>query len=250
MIPYYEHAGVTLYCGDCLEILPELSRVDAVVADPPYGDTSLDWDVPVAGWLGKLPSDVLWCFGSMRFWMENGSSFTGWRQAQDLVWEKHNGSSFHADRFKRVHELIVQWYRGQWADLYKSPPVTMDATQRTVRRKQRPPHMGDIDTGHYTSEDGGPRLMRSVIPVRSCHGHAVHPTQKPLGILRPLIEFSVPPGGVVLDPFSGSGSTLLAAMEMGRRAIGIEISEAYCKETVKRLAQKVLPFGAVHSEHP
>jgi site-specific DNA-methyltransferase (adenine-specific) len=79
--------------------------------------------------------------------------------------------------------------------------------------------------------------MRSVLQVRSEHGRAVHPTQKPLGILSPLISYSVPPGGLVLDPFMGSGSTLLAARQLGRRAIGIEADEAYCKAAVQRLGQ-------------
>lgn len=89
-------------------------------------------------------------------------------------------------------------------------------------------------------EDGGPRLMRSVLQVRSEHGRAVHPTQKPLGILRPLIQYSCSIDGTMLDPFAGSGSTLLAARELGRRAIGIEAREDYCEAAVKRLAQGVL----------
>src|SRR3546814_5592817 len=60
----------------------------------------------------------------------------------------------------------------------------LDAVAKQVRRKTRPTHTGDIDLGAYRSEDGGPRLQRSVIDVRSCHGHAEHPTQKPLGIIR------------------------------------------------------------------
>lgn len=243
MNPYYSHAGVTIYHGDCREILPSL-QADAVVTDPPYGDTSLAWDVPVGGWANLLQAPQVWCFGSLRFFMEHGAEFSsnGWRYAQEIVWQKHNGSGFHADRFKRVHELAVHFYRGEWGSLYRDVPKTMDATARTVRRKQRPPHTGHIERGSYASEDGGPRLMRSVVSVRSCHGEAVHPTQKPVGILAPLIQFSSRPGGMVLDPFAGSGSTLIAARDAGRSAIGIEIDERYCEIAAKRLAQGVLPF--------
>lgn len=85
--------------------------------------------------------------------------------------------------------------------------------------------------------------MRSVITVRSCHGRAVHPTQKPLGIIAPLIQYSVPSSGLVLDPFMGSGSSLLAALELRRRAIGIEIEEKYCEIAANRLSQGVLNFA-------
>jgi site-specific DNA-methyltransferase (adenine-specific) len=115
-----------------------------------------------------------------------------------------------------VHEFAVQFYRGPWDWLYRSPVYTADAT------------------------DGGPRLMRSVLRVRSEHGRAEHPTQKPLGIVRPLIEYSCPPDGIVLDPFMGSGTTLRAAKDLGRKAIGIEIEERYCEIAAKRMAQAVL----------
>ena len=160
------------------------------------------------------------------------------------MWEKHNGSGFHADRFKRVHEYAVQFYREgtPWDDVYKKPITTPDATARTVRRKRRPPHMGHIEAGAYESHDGGPRLMTSVIYCPSCHGYAEHETQKPVGILAPLIEYSCPPGGVVLDPTMGVGSTLVAAKSLGRRAVGIEVNERYAEAAVKRLRQEVLPL--------
>jgi site-specific DNA-methyltransferase (adenine-specific) len=188
----------------------------------------------------------LWCFGSLRAFMAGTVELRRWKLAQEVIWEKHNGSSFHADRFKRVHELAAHFYpdKTPWEAIYKNPITTPDATARTVRRKERPPHTGEIANSTYISHDGGPRLMRSVIRVRSCHGEAEHPTQKPLGILAPLLEYSLRPGGVVLDPFAGSGSTLVAAKLRGARAIGIEIEERYCEIAVRRLAQEVLPLEA------
>ena len=99
--------------------------------------------------------------------------------------------------------------------------------------------MGEIDEGVYTSEDGGPRLMRSVQYVRSTHGYAVHPTQKPIGIITPLLRYSCPSDGIVLDPFAGSCSTLLAAKELGLRAIGIEIDKKYIDEGIRRLVTPI-----------
>lgn len=241
---------IDLRLGDCLDLLGDLpdASVDAVVTDPPYGDTSLDWDVPVRDWLPLVdrvlkPTGSLWCFGSLRMFMEHRHEFDGWTYAQEIVWEKHNGSSFHADRFKRVHELAVQWYRGPWANVWKQPVEVMEATARTLRRKQRPPHTGHIEAGSYASEDGGPKLMRSVIYVRSCHGYADHPTQKPTGILRPLIEYSAPPGGVVLDPFAGAGSTGIAARECGRSSILIEVDVDFHAAAARRRDQLVMEIA-------
>ena len=247
MKPYYEHKGITIYHGDCREVSPSSLLVDTIITDPPYGETSLDWDVQVRGWMDAAESwcSNLWCFGSLRFFMQlaRTGECSRWSHAQEIVWEKHNGSSFHADRFKRVHELAVQFYRGSWEDVYKNPQTTPDATARTVRRKTRPIHTGNIEASSYLSHDGGPRLMRSVIYARSCHGIAEHPTQKPESIITPLIEYSSPQGGTVLDLFMGSGSTLVAAKSLGRKGIGIEIEEKYCEIAAKRLAQEVFEFS-------
>jgi len=219
--------------------------VDAVVTDPPYNETSLEWDVWPAGWPAMLVplTRSLWCFGSLRMFWDRVPQFADWKLSQDVVWEKHNGSGAHADRFKRVHELAVHFYRGEWATIHKAPVYTADATKRTLRRKARPTHWGDIGAAAYQSEDGGPRMMRSVIPVRSCHGYAVNETQKPEGIVAPLLEYCVPPGGVVLDPFAGSGTVLAVARSQGKRAIGIEKRESQCREIVRRLSQGELNLG-------
>jgi site-specific DNA-methyltransferase (adenine-specific) len=237
---YYESDGLTIYHGDMREIAPELVY-QCIITDPPYGETSLEWDQWVDDWPRYLLSSRierwLWCFGSMRMFLNKIDEFRPWRFAQDIVWEKHNGSGFHADRFKRVHEHALQFYTGEWTNIHKAPVFTSDATARAVRRKKRPTHMGDIEAGSYRSEDGGPRLMRSVIYARSCHGSAEHPTQKPVEIIAPLIEYSCPSGGLVFDPFMGSGSTLVAARMLNRKAIGIEAREEYCEAAVRRLAQ-------------
>jgi site-specific DNA-methyltransferase (adenine-specific) len=247
---YYEDDLVRLYHGKCEDVLPELIAsgewFDAAIVDPPYGETSLLWD----RWIPTLPTlltgvtDSMWCFGSMRMFLEHGADFRLWRMSQDVVWEKHNGSGFHADRFKRVHENAVHWYRGAWADIYHSTPVTNDARRKVVRRKERPVHTGEIADSTYVSTDGGPRLMRSVIQARSMHGRALHPTEKSGAILEPLIEYAVPAGGSLIDPTSGSGSALAIAKARGLRAVGIEADERYCESAAKRLAQDTL-FGEV-----
>lgn len=244
-IPYYADESVTLFLGDMRDILPSLPMSDLVLADPPYDSTSLDWD----RWPDRWPSvaaeaaSSMWCFGSLRMFMDRRDQFGSWKYSDDIVWEKHNGSGFANDRFKRVHEQATFWYQGPWSAVWRQVPTTADASPRQVRRKQRPPHMGEIGTGVYVSEDGGPRLMRSVMYARSMHGQAIHPTEKPVGLLAPMIEYAFPPGGTVLDPFAGSGSTAEAARLLGRKAVLIEAHEPYCEAIVSRLTQGVLPFG-------
>ena len=241
---------MTILKGDCRTAIWPGAPFDMLVADPPYGDTSLAWDRRCKGWLeiaAELlkPTGSMWIFGSMRFFQDMGPAFreTGWQYAQDVVWEKHNGSAFHADRFKRVHEHVVQFYRTStaWAEVYNEVQTTPDATARTVRRKKRPTHTGHIDAGWYASEDGGPRIMRSVIYMRSRHGRAIHPTEKPSDLIEILIRTSCPPGGTVGDLFAGSGAAGEAAMRAGRHYVGCEIDVDMAEQASARLAQ-LLPL--------
>lgn len=220
-----------IYVGDCRDVLPTLPAAfaDCCIADPPYDDTSLDWDEVCAGWVAHVaralkPAASLWVFGSMRSLplVFSEMEANGFKYSQDIVWEKQNGTGFHNDRFRRVHEHAVLFYRGAWGDVHHETQFTNDARARVVRRKTRPAHTGSIDSGHHISEDGGPRLVRSVMHVRNEHGRAIHPTQKPLALLMPLIRYSCPPGGTVLDPFAGSGSTGAAAAIEGRVCVLIE----------------------------
>jgi site-specific DNA-methyltransferase (adenine-specific) len=250
--PYYQDEWVTLYHGEFADVMPTLrahlpaTLPNLIVADPPYGETSLDWDRWPDGWPQFMAdyADSMWCFGSMRMFLDRRDEFAGWKLSQDIVWEKQNGSGFHADRFKRVHEHATHWYQGEWASVYKEPQTTPDATARVTRRKTRPTHMGNIEASHYLSEDGGPRLARSVMYAPNMHGRAINETEKPVSILEPLIAYACPVGGLVLDPFGGSSSTLIAARNTGRHSIGIEKRESQCEKAALRLSQGVLDFGS------
>lgn len=244
--PYYQDDAVTLYRGDCRELLPALTEVDAVVTDPPYGETSHSWDVPTDGWVPELArlSRQAWVFGSMRMALEGAFAWfvrDGWKYAQDAVWEKHNGSGAAADRLKRVHEHAVHFYRGDWGSLYTVPPRVDVGRRKVTARRTSPDHWGAIGDSDY---DSTLRIQRSVIYARSEHRRGgIHKTQKPVGVTRVFIEHSCPLGGVVLDPFAGSCTTLVAAKQAGRRAIGIEQDEAMCEKAVGRLRQEALLFG-------
>lgn len=246
MTPYWSDDAITLYHGDCREVLARLGlnfHASLTIADPPYGDTSLAWDRWPSGWVAAVAhvSPQMWCFGSMRMWLANGGEFdmAGWQFAQDVIWRKHNGSSFLTGRFRRVHEHVLHWYRGNWSALTLNDQFTNDATARTVRRKTRPAHLGKIDDSTYTSIDGGPRMMTSVIECRSMHGKAIHPTEKPLRVLEPLIRFSTNPGDLIFDPMAGSCSTARAARATGRRAVCIEADERYLERAVHALESRL-----------
>ena len=245
MKPYYADEQVTLYHGDCRELLPALGvQADCIVADPPYGETSLPWDRWPHGWLEAAAGVTrsLWCFGSLRMFLDHAYEFTAarWKLSQDVIWEKQNGTGFADDRFKRVHESVTHWYRGDWGSIYHQTPRTEVAWRTAANTgRAKPPHTGDI--GNRNWEDDGTRLARTVqrVPNMWRRG-AIHPTEKPVGILTPLIEYGCPVGGLVIDPCFGSSSALDAARQCGRRAIGVEIDERYCEAAARRLSQMTL----------
>jgi len=246
--------SVQIINGDCRDVLKAFpdESFDCILTDPPYGETSLKWDRWVSGWptlLRRLlkPTGSMWCFGSARMFHENAAEFAGWKFAQDLIWEKQNGSGFHADRYKRVHESAWQFYLdgAPWEGVYKLPQYTSDATARVTRRKTRPTHMGTIDGSVYVSEDGGPRLARSVIYCRNEHGRAEHPTQKPIPIVESLMLYACPSGGRVLDPFAGSGTTGLAARRHGMDAVLIEGKADFVTVAERRLSEDGPLFAEV-----
>ncbi|MBT2429414.1 site-specific DNA-methyltransferase [Streptomyces sp. ISL-112] len=246
MDPYWkdEEAGLYLYLGDMREVLPALNvQADLIVADPPYAETSLAWDRWPDGWpkIAAAHASSMWCFGSMRMFLDRRDDFAAWKLSQDVVWEKHNGSGFARDRFRRVHETATHWYRGDWAQVHHDAPreAYHGSNVKTVPRRSGMQHTGDI--GAYEHYIGHDRITRSVLKAHSMHGRAIHPTQKPLGILSPLITYACPPAGLVLDPFAGSGSTLDAARQSGRRAIGVEADERYCEAAARRLSALTLP---------
>jgi site-specific DNA-methyltransferase (adenine-specific) len=262
--PYWQDqdTGLALYHGDCRKILPELGlQASLVVADPPFGETSLDWDRWPTGWLkvAAQHANSLWCFGSQRMFFDHLDEFRAdWTLSQDVighredgrpvpgdvnvVWEKHNGTGFAKDRFKRVHEHALFWYRGPWGAQHQSTPrVPYTGPDKHDRaRTDRGEHLGKIGAQRY--EDDGTRLMRSVIKVKSVRG-GINETEKPLPLLEPLVHYACPPGGLVVDPMAGSCSVLEVARLMGLRAIAVEKRESQCEAAVRRLSNLTIPMA-------
>jgi site-specific DNA-methyltransferase (adenine-specific) len=245
--PYYCDDRVTLYLGDWREIIdPELTA-DLIVTDPPYGETSLEWDRWPKGWpeLAARHARSMWCFGSMRMFLEHRDEFEAWRLSQDVVWKKHRPSTVSTDRFARMHEHATHWYQGPWGEQHHATPKVAHNGKRvaTARRAAVEPSIrGSI--GRSTWVDDGTRWHPTIIESRTMHrSGAINETEKPVAVLDPLIAYGCPPGGLVLDLYAGSSSTLVAARNLGMRAIGYEKRESQCELAALRLAQQPLDFG-------
>lgn len=237
--------NVRLLTGDCRKVMAAEGPFDLIVADPPYGDTALEWDEIVAGWEAVArarlkPTGSMWVFGSMRYFLTTGVP-EGWRLAQDIVWEKPNGTGFADDRFKRVHEHAVQFYRADasWRAVFNDVQrVEIGEARKSVRvrRADRVAHGGGVGAVDYV--DDGTRLVRSVLQAPSVRG-GIHPTQKPVGLLEILIRTSCPPGGLVGDFFAGSGSAGEACAVAGRRYVGCEIDPVMAEKARGRLGSNL-----------
>jgi site-specific DNA-methyltransferase (adenine-specific) len=232
--------------GDCRDLMGAEGPFDLIIADPPYGDTALEWDRKVRGWelvaAGRLKaSGSVWVFGSMRYFLEGGGQAmadAGFRYVQDVVWEKHNGTGFAADRFKRVHELAVQFRRAgvRWGDVFNDVQRVPHAgpDKGHIRTSAvRVPHTGEI--GAHVYDDDGLRICRSVLKLPSVRG-GIHPTEKPVALLELLIRTSCPAGGLVGDFFAGSGAAGDAAAMAGRSYVGCEIDPQMAARARERLA--------------
>ena len=249
MTPYWEDAdaGLQLYLGDMRDVLPALGlQADCIVTDPPYAETSLAWDRWPKGWpeYAANAASSMWCFGSMRMFLDRGHEFAAsdWKLSQDVVWRKQVAAGAATDRFRRCHEVATHWYRGPWSSIYHEAQRTAHygKNQGVVRQGAKEPAWGGA-RGAAVWADDGTRLMQTVIEAPNMWKRGIHPTEKPLGILDPLIRYACPPGGLVVDPFAGSGSTLDAARQSGRRAIGIEANEEYAEAAKRRLSALTLP---------
>lgn len=248
--PYFADDAVTLHLGDCREVLPTLTEQPTVcVTDPPYAELAAEWDTWPDGWVKAvgelLPAPTsLWCFGTARMFLDRAHEFAGWRFAQEVLWVKRNGTGPGSrDRLTRVHEWAYHWYRGRWSDLHheweREAATGPDKgyVRKMVRQAehQRP--------GRESAwQDDGTRQPKSVrvIEAPSVRFRKRHLTEKPLSVTTELVRECTPPGGLVLDPFAGSGTTLVAARDLGHRAVGIEADEKACEEIALRLSELVI----------
>jgi DNA modification methylase len=215
--PYYDDGnGIVIYCGDCREILPHLPKVDLVLTDPPYGINqdkgSNSGGVDGFGnHLKRIPRAYI---GGWDAPNQRPNSFIEIISAATnaIIW----GGNYFSGNLPQSNKWLV------W-DKVQTMPTFSDCELAWTNLP------GD-SVKKFTYNGSG--LMAK-------EKERFHPTQKPLELMRWCIGFA-PDCMTILDPFMGSGTTLRAAKDLGRRAIGIEINEAYCKIAVERLRQGVL----------
>lgn len=210
MTPYYDDGQITIYHGDCREILPTLDTVDLVLTDPPYG-------------IGAKWARSEWnaASGKSRLW------------GKGETWDDHPVEQGLLDSAICAGRNAIVW----GGNYYSLPP----SAQWLIWDKDQEFSGADAELA-WTNLPGTVRRYRlSRVEANTNRGNdpKTHPTEKPRPLMRWCIGFA-PDAQTILDPFMGSGTTLRAAKDLGRKAIGIEIEERYCEIAVERLRQGVL----------
>jgi DNA modification methylase len=229
--PYYEADGITIYHGECLDVLPSLGRADLAVADPPYTfglSSTAQASAKGGGWADLMnnalfyvavmrelrrivePSGSAWVFNSWRSFpvLARASCDLQWPIESLLVWDKGPEVGMGGPRGLRATYEVVA--------LFAAPGFRV--ANRSAKDIWNVPWGGSAPRSH-------------------------HPAEKPVALLSRIIRESG--ARSLVDPFMGSGTSLVAAKQAGCRAVGIEMEERYCEIAATRLSQSVLDLGGV-----
>jgi site-specific DNA-methyltransferase (adenine-specific) len=218
--PFHREEAGVIYCADCLDILPKIpaGAIDLVLTDPPYGVRKTEeWDAKscfeenINQWLraclSRAPRMIWFCADKMLPQILENRRADFFRL---LIWNKPAGSQYNGASHNNL------WYSSEFICLF-----------------------GQAE--EWSKKGGGAPMEYSVfnsrtIPFAACG----HPTTKPTDVIEWLAIHHSDPNDIILDPFLGSGTTAVACKELGRKFIGIEIEEKYCRIAVDRLRQGVL----------
>lgn len=240
LVPYYDQDGITIYNADCLDVLPFLDPVDHVITDPPYsrdlylrfrtnkGARGSDRGYATPNHLALSNEQI----GAVDDVYEAVAPEL-MRLARRWIVVFHDAESGHLWRESFGEQYIRA---GVWVKINPVPQISGD----------RPAQGFESMTiahgpGRKRWNGGGqPAVWRYASVNGKSADRPDHPCPKPRPLMRKLIGQFTDAGETILDPFMGSGTTLRAAKDLGRKAIGIEISEEYCRVAVERLRQAVL----------
>jgi len=308
MTPYYDEDGITIYHGDCRDVLPSLDPVSLAVTSPPYNvGKSYEDGQDTAGWLDlmyaflagvsgvlkpggfavvnvadrlAMPDDDMPRIAAEVLTARSGPSVEAVHAAmaadplssisdlgeqlgcsEQTIYRRLNGNGsrggkYHpATRIDLTAHQITEAARASDLWLYdcrvwaKDPAwANSQWTSNSYRAVDEVEHLltfwkpgvSVVDRRRLTPEEWGAWGSRAVWSIPSVRRNDIHEAMYPVELPGRFIRMLTDPTDMVLDPFAGSGSSLLAARLEGRRAIGIEIEERYCEIAVQRLAQGVL----------
>lgn len=223
MKPYYEHAGITIYHGDCRDFLPSLSGCDLLLTDPPYG-------------IGAARRKIMG-FGDNR--EKNGirGANPSKRDYGDSDWDDIRCDDGTIEQCIRATKNQIIW----GGNYFQLPPTKGILVWDKLRGET------DFADGEmaWSNFDRALKIFRyrwnGFLVDPNSKDIRIHPTQKPLALMKWCLTLGVIPANI-LDPFCGSGTTLEAAKALSIPAIGVEIEERYCEISAKRLSQEVLAF--------
>ena len=212
--PYYQDDWCTIYHGDCREILPQLEPVDLVLTDPPYG---IDWNTDYTRFTNGMRSGQRKKYDKIQ--NDNNPDI------QDVVFGDWELICWGAHLFPWKIKNIGSWL--VWDKRFDNGTAMLADAELAYWNHGH---------GTYIFKHTWQGMIKDKSSIPSVR---MHPNEKPVPLLKWCINL-VKSKGVVVDPFMGSGTTLRAAKDLGRKAIGIEIEEKYCEVAVERLRQEVL----------
>jgi len=211
-----EIGNATLYLGDCLEVLPFIDKVDAVITDPPYGINAES-----AG----------------------GRGMSGWNNFEKLHWDKVRPEKATFDLFLQKGKIVVVWGGNYFTDWL--PPsmgwLSWDKCQDGFS-------LADFELAWTNQHKAARRINYS--RAMALKDVKEHPTQKPIAVMKWCIEQCKPSPKIILDPFMGSGTTGIGALQMGRQFIGIEREQKYFDIACKRIEQAIAQPQLFAHEQP
>jgi len=218
MKPYYQDSAVTLYHGDCREIVPTLGKFDLLLTDPPY-------DIHAGKGGG--------CFGS-RDHLVNTGGFTDGGVDFEFLTGVPNWFCF-CSRLQLPALLGVAQASPRWNLLTWCKPNPVP----TCNNKYLP-DVEFVVHGFTSGRLFGDMAVKSCFMLYPCgNKETQHPNEKPLALVEKLVTLGTQIGETILDPFAGSGTTGRSAKDLGRKCTMIEREEKYCEIAAKRMAQEV-----------